>query len=95
MDHLATMIRDLVDEGRYVVSEHASERITECNFFEWQVIEGTISGIVLRERPRNRLHPAVEYEGLLPDGARFKSDWCLLRQTRIAKLVTVHYLDEE
>ena len=95
MGQLADTVRNLVSEGRYVVSEHASERIAERGFLEWQVIAGTIDARPLRERPTNRPLPAVEFEAVLPDGTAFKAVWSLLRQSRLAKLVTVHYFDED
>jgi hypothetical protein len=95
MGQLADAVRTLVEEGRYLISEHASERIAERGFVEWQVVDGTTGGKAVRERPRNRPHPAVEFQGLLPDGTEFKAVWCLLPRSRIAKLVTVHYRDEE
>jgi hypothetical protein len=95
MGKLADTVRTLIEEGRYLISEHASDRIAERGFIEWQVVDGSTQGKALRERPRNRPHPAVEFQCLLPDGSEFKAVWCLLRQSRIAKLVTVHYRDEE
>ncbi|HVJ67000.1 MAG TPA: hypothetical protein VM510_03390 [Caulifigura sp.] len=94
MGQLADRIRGPIREGRYVVSEHASERITERGFLEWQIVDGSIDGEVLIERSENRPHPAVEFECLLPDGTAFKAVWCLLPQSQVAKLVTVHYLNE-
>ncbi len=94
MGQLADRIRELVRTGRYLVSEHASERITERGFLEWQVIDGTLDGTVIRERPENQPHSAAEFECLLPDGTAFKAVWCLLRVSGFAKLVTVHYFDE-
>jgi len=95
MGHLAETIQTLIDEGRYLISEHASVRIGERGFMEWQVVVGSIRGAPLRERPRNQPHPAVELKCLLPDGVEFTAVWCLLRHSRIAKLVTVYYRDEE
>jgi hypothetical protein len=94
MGQLATKVQSLVAADRYIISEHASERLIERGFLEWQVIDGTLTGAPHRERPSNRPHPAVEIVGALPDGTGFKAVWCLLKQLQIAKLVTVHYLDE-
>ncbi len=95
MGRLLDTIRMLVADGHYVISEHASDRMIEREFLEWQVLAGTLDGVATRERPQNRPHPAVEIRGLLPDGTSFKAVWCLLGRSRVAKLVTVHYLDEE
>jgi len=40
-------------------------------------------------------NPQVEVSELLPDGTEFKAVWSLLRTSGVAKLVTVHFFDEE
>ena len=40
-------------------------------------------------------NPKVEVSELLPDGTEFKAVWLLLRTSGVAKLVTVHFFDEE
>jgi hypothetical protein len=51
------------------------------------------TGEVIAERPRERPNPAVEIRESLPDGTEFKAVWSYLRQSGVAKLVTVHFFD--
>lgn len=44
MGQLFDAIRQLVDEERYVVGEHASERLVERGIMEWQVVAGLAEG---------------------------------------------------
>lgn len=61
---------------------------------EWQVVDGLADGILLIERPNDLPNPAVEVEKVLPDGIEIKAVWSLLPQSQVAKLVTVHFFDE-
>jgi len=95
MAKLFERIRNLVRDGRYIIGEHASERLAERGILEWQVVVGLAQGELLRERPRARPNPAVEVQETLPDGTECKAIWSLLKETGAAKLVTVHFFDEE
>lgn len=95
MGQLFTTIRQLVAEGKYVIGLHASERLEERGIMEWQAVAGLDDGELLAERPDAEPNPAVEVCESLPDGTEFKAVWSLLRQSEIAKLVTVHFFDEE
>jgi hypothetical protein len=83
----------LVASGKYVVGEHASERLDERHIMEWQVVAGTADGKLVVERPHDVPNPCVELRQTLPDGTDIKVIWAHLRQSGVAKLVTVHYLD--
>lgn len=37
--------------------------------------------------------PPVEIREAMPDGTEFKAVWSYLRQSGVAKLVTVHFFD--
>ena len=93
MGQLFDKIRKLVDEERYVVGEHASERLEERGIMEWQVVAGLEDGELIAERPDGDPNPVVEVREWLPDGTAFKAVWSLLRQSNVAKLVTVHFFD--
>jgi hypothetical protein len=86
--------RRLVAEEKYVVGEHASERLEERGIMEWQVVAGLEDGQLIVERPDATPNPAVEVNELLPDGTAFKAVWSHLRQSAVAKLVTVHFYDQ-
>lgn len=83
MGQLFSTIQQLVVEENYVVGEHASERLEERGIMEWQAVE----------KPRSKPNPSVEVRETLPDGREFKAVWSLLRQSGVAKLVTVHFFD--
>jgi hypothetical protein len=93
MGQLFDTIRQLVAEGRYIVGEHASERLEERGIMEWQAVAGLKDGEVIAERADAMPNPAVEVRESLPDGTEFKAVWSQLRQSGVAKLVTVHFFD--
>jgi hypothetical protein len=93
MGQLFTLIRELVAEEKYVVGKHASERLEERGILEWQAVAGLEDGILLAERPDAEPNPAIEVRESLPDGVEFKAVWSYLPQSRVAKLVTVHFFD--
>jgi hypothetical protein len=93
MGQLFETIRQLVADERYVVGEHAVERLEERKILEWQVVSGLDEGELIIERPDARPNPAVEVRESLTDGTEVKAVWSYLRQTGVAKLVTVHFFD--
>ena len=94
MGHLFDTIRRLVAEERYVVGQHASERLEERGIMEWQAVHGLADGELIAERPESAPNATAEVRELLPDGTEFKAVWSHLRSSGVAKLVTVHFLDE-
>ena len=60
---------------------------------EWQVIAGLEDGELIAERLDATPNPAVEVRESLPDGTEVKVVWSHLRQSGVAKLVTVHFFD--
>ena len=95
MGQLFELVRRLVSEEKYVVGQHASERLEERGILEWQAVAGLAEGLLVAERPDAEPNPAVEVRETLPDGTVFKAVWSYLRQSGVAKLVTVHFLDWE
>lgn len=93
MCQLFETIRQLVAEEKYVVGQHASERLEERGIMEWQVVAGLEDGELIAERPGAAANPAIEVRESLPDGTEVKVVWSLLRQSGVAKLVTVHFFD--
>jgi len=86
-------IRKLVTADRYLVGEHASERLEERGIMEWQAVSGLDDGELLAERPNASPNPIVEVRQTLPDGTEYKAVWSYLKRSGVAKLVTVHFLD--
>jgi hypothetical protein len=93
MAELFDTIRQLVAEEKYVVGAHASERLEERGIMEWQAVAGLEDGILIVERSDATPNPAVEVRESLPDGTEFKAVWSHLRESGVAKLVTVHFFD--
>ena len=94
MAALFDTVRRLVAEDKYVVGEHAVQRLEDRGILEWQAVFGLEEGKLMLERPNDKPNPAVEVEERLPDGTKFKAVWSYLRRSGVAKLVTVHFLDE-
>ncbi|HLX60669.1 MAG TPA: hypothetical protein VKX17_05250 [Planctomycetota bacterium] len=93
MGLLFDQIRELVAAEKYVIGDHAAERLEERGIMEWQAVAGLADGVLLIERPDALPNSAVEVRECLPDGTEFKAVWSLLRQSGVAKLVTVHFFD--
>lgn len=95
MGKLHDTIGRLIREGRYVVGDHASERLEERGIMEWQAVAGFDDGELMVERLKAKPNPAIEVKETLPDGIEFKAVWSHLQQSGVAKLVTVHFFDED
>jgi hypothetical protein len=87
-------IRTLVKAGRYVIGQHAAERLDERGILEWQIVDGIESGRLLSERRDDVPNPAVEVGEVLADGTQVKAIWSHIARPNLAKLVTVHFFDE-
>jgi hypothetical protein len=94
MGRLFDTIRRLVVEEKYVVGEHAAQRLEERGILEWQAVFGLEDAELMLERPDDNPNPAIEVRERLPDGTEFKAVWSHLRRSGAAKLVTVHFFDE-
>ena len=95
MGKLFNAIQALVAEENYVIGEHASERLEERGIMEWQAVVGLEDGDLLVERITASPNPVVEVRECMPDGTEFKAVWSYLAKSGVAKLVTVHFFDEE
>jgi Domain of unknown function (DUF4258) len=95
MGQLFNTIRALVADEKYVIGQHAAERLEERGIKEWQAVSGLEHGKLIAERPDAEPNPVVEVSECLPDGTEFKAVWSHLRRSGVAKLVTVHFFDED
>ncbi len=93
MGELFQLIKQFVAAEKYLIGLHASERLEERGIMEWQVVAGIDDGELILERPADAPNPVVEVRETLPDGTEFKAVWAYLRESGVAKLVTVHYFD--
>lgn len=62
---------------------------------EWQAVAGIFDGKLIAELPNREPNPIVEVRESLPDGTEFKAVWSYMRQTDVAKLVTIHFFDQD
>jgi hypothetical protein len=95
MGLLFDTLRTLVAEDKYVVGQHASERLEERGILEWQVVVGLEDGKLMAERSDAAPNPAIEVRQSLPDGTDVKVVWSHLRQAGVAKRVTVYFFDKD
>jgi hypothetical protein len=93
MGKLFDQIRAAVAGDRYVVGNHADERLRERGIVAWQVIDGFHMGRLLSERADDLPNPSVEVDQFLADGTPVKVVWSLIVAADTAKLVTVHFYD--
>jgi hypothetical protein len=93
MGQLLDRVIELVERGDYVVGKHAAERLEERGILEWQAVAGLEDGVLIVEHPDATPNPTIEVRECLPDGTEFKAVWSLLPESRVAKLVTVHFFD--
>ncbi len=95
MGELFQTIRQLVAEEKYVVGQHAVERLEERGIMEWQVVAELQDGRLLLEKPDDLPNPAIEFRQSLPDGIEIKAVWSYLRNNGAAKFVTAYFFDAE
>ncbi len=93
MEKLFDIVRGLVAGEKYVVGQHAVDRLEERDLLEWQVVAGVADAVLIVERPDAVPNPTVELSESLPDGTEVKAVWAYQRQSGVAKLVTVHFYD--
>jgi len=93
MAQLFDTIQQLAAAENKIVGQHASERLEERRIMEWQVVAALADGKLISERPVSKPNPSVEVRESLPDGTEFMAVWSCLRQSGVAKLVTVHFFD--
>jgi len=94
MGRLFTTVRTLVTSGRYLIGQHATERLEERGILEWQVVDGIEQAVLLTEQPDASPNPAVEVRQMLADGTEVTVLWSHLVAVDLAKLVTVYFADE-
>jgi hypothetical protein len=72
MESLFNTIRLLAAEDKYLIGQHASERLEERHIMEWQAVAGLDDGVLIAERPDASPNPAIEVERRCPMGPNSK-----------------------
>ncbi len=90
MGQISQAIQQLVAAEKYVIGQHAVERLEERGILD---VVGLAEGRLIAERPDAEPFPAVEVSESLPNGTEVKAVWSYLPNSDIAKLVTVHFFD--
>lgn len=93
MGRIFESIERLVATERYVVGQHAVERLEQRGILEWQVVTSLDEGRLIVERLNAKPNAVAEVRQTLPDGTDIKAVWSYLPQSNAAKLGTVHFLD--
>ena len=73
MGELAGKIRRAVRDERFVVGDHADERLKERRIVDWQVVAGLEKSKLLLERSDGEPHPVAEFQEELADGTPIKA----------------------
>lgn len=58
MGRLFDTVRQLVQESKYVIGQHASERLEQRGIMEWQAVAGLDEGELIAERLDASPNPA-------------------------------------
>ena len=93
METLFTKIIQAVEADRFIVSNHADDRLRERMIELWQVTSGLEDANLIVERPDDIPNPSVVLEQALPDGTIIRVVWSHIDSRGVAVLVTVHFLD--
>jgi hypothetical protein len=93
MGQLLNQIRDAVKLERFIVSNHADDRLRERSIELWQVLDGVDNARQISERPTDQPHPSVELLQNLADGTDIMVIWFWADFNGVAILVTVHFID--
>jgi Domain of unknown function (DUF4258) len=93
MGDLFDKIIEAVQQERFVVSNHADDRLRERKIVVWQVISEIDHAIIVEERPHDTPFPSAIVEQFLPDGTPIRVVWSWDEPHQLARLVTVHLID--
>ncbi len=58
-------LKTLVFEERYVIGQHASERLEERGIMEWQAVVGLANGVLLKVSLDAHPNPIIEVSQIL------------------------------
>ena len=93
MSQLRENIQNAIDADRFIVSNHADDRLRERLVELWQIISSVEDARLIDERPNDTPNPSVVLHQTLPDGTTVRVVWAYADSAGMAVLVTVHFLD--
>jgi hypothetical protein len=93
MARLLDQILNAIKAERYVVSNHADDRLRERLIELWQITSSVEGAKLIEERPNDTPNPSVVLEQTLPDGTAVRVVWSYVVSDGVAVLVTVHFID--
>ena len=73
MPQLFDHIRQAVEAERFIVSNHADDRLRERMIELWQISSGLDDARLFSERPKDTPNPSIEIEQTLADGTPVKA----------------------
>ena len=92
MGRLFDQIRDAVAQDRFVVGNHADDRMRERGIELWQLTAELDEAVLVEERPADLPNPTIAVEQNLADGTPVRVVRAWIEHLAIAKLVTVHFI---
>lgn len=93
MGKLCNDIIAAIEANRFIVSNHADDRLRERMIELWQLTSSIQDARLMTERPSDTPNPSVVLEQILPDGTAVNVVWSYVDFRGVAVLVTVHFRD--
>jgi hypothetical protein len=93
MGTLFNNIIQAVEADRFIVSNHADDRLRDRMIELWQLTSSLHDAKLISERPSDTPNPSVVLEQTLPDGTTVRVVWSYVDSRGVAVLVTVHFID--
>jgi hypothetical protein len=82
-----------IETERFIVSNHADDRLRERLVELWQITSSADDAKLIAERPNDIPNPSVVLDQTLPDGTTVRVVWSYVDSGGVAVVVTVHFLD--
>ena len=93
MARLLEAIQSAIDAERFIVSNHADNRLRERLVELWQIVSSVSDAKLVTERPQATPNPSIVLDQTLPDGTTVRAVWSYVVSNGVAVLVTVHFFD--
>jgi hypothetical protein len=93
MGTLFSNIIKAIEANRFIVSNHADDRLRERMIELWTLTASVDDARLIVERPNDTPNPSIVLEQTLPDGTTIRVVWSYVDSRSVAVLVTVHFID--